>query len=202
MPATALIPFDYQRQFAGPIDKDLVFVNSAARNAYLTSPRRYAGMLVADLETQSTWMLNAAMTEWIIVGPRVLPHDLHYTAFGGMVADTVVGQQLFSRHVVVNQNFDGSLAYAATAPTTTSSVFRLVNSTTGEIGTITFAQGSNSGVFAPTTPNVWMPQAVGTRLTLRTHATTFDTSIRSVSIIVNANSRAFDADGAPESEFP
>jgi hypothetical protein len=119
-----------------------------------------------------------------------------------MVADTVVGQQLFSRHVIVNQNFDGALAYAATAPTTTSSVFRLVNSTTGEIGTITFAQGSNSGVFAPTTPNVWMPQAVGTRLTLRTHATTFDTSIRSVSIIVNANSRAFDADGAPESEFP
>jgi hypothetical protein len=64
-------------------------------------------MVVSDLETQSVWVLNAAMTAWIIVGPRVIPHDLHYTTFGGMVADTVVGQQLFSRHERPNHPFAG-----------------------------------------------------------------------------------------------
>ena len=42
-----------------------VFATTAARMAFLTDPARYAGQLVADLETEQAYMLNAAGDAWI-----------------------------------------------------------------------------------------------------------------------------------------
>lgn len=68
MAALTLFPLQYQRQDSVPLDLDMVFDTTAARTAYLTSPRRYAGQLVTDKETEKTYQLNTARTAWILVG--------------------------------------------------------------------------------------------------------------------------------------
>lgn len=65
MSVTTLFPLQYQRQDAVPVDIDQVFVSTSARNAYLTSPRRYAGMIAVDLEAQQPLVLSADRTTWI-----------------------------------------------------------------------------------------------------------------------------------------
>lgn len=62
------LPVQYVRQQASPIDIDSVFTTTAARNTYLTSPRRYAGQIVSDLQDGNVYQLNAARTAWVIVG--------------------------------------------------------------------------------------------------------------------------------------
>jgi hypothetical protein len=47
-------PQQSTRQFAGPLDKDSVFTTTAARTAYLTSPRRYAGQIWFNTTTSVT----------------------------------------------------------------------------------------------------------------------------------------------------
>lgn len=59
------LPIEYQRQQAQPIDVDTVFSTTAARTAYLTNPRRYAGMIVGDTQAGSAYMLNAARSAWV-----------------------------------------------------------------------------------------------------------------------------------------
>lgn len=60
-----LLPYQYKRQYAKPIDIDLVFETTIARNSYLTNARRYAGQIVADNEDGKTYRLNIARTAWI-----------------------------------------------------------------------------------------------------------------------------------------
>jgi hypothetical protein len=62
--SVTLFPLQYQRQSAVPVDVDSVFLTTAARTAYLTSPRRYAGQVASDLEAEKVFMLNAAMDAW------------------------------------------------------------------------------------------------------------------------------------------
>lgn len=57
-------PLQYQRQQALPIDVDQQFETTAARVAYLSSPRRYAGMQVYDIEADATYMLNGTKDAW------------------------------------------------------------------------------------------------------------------------------------------
>lgn len=54
----------FKRSYAGPIDLDSVFETTALRLAYLNDYRRYAGQIVADLETENIYVLNAAGTAW------------------------------------------------------------------------------------------------------------------------------------------
>ena len=61
------LPIQYTRQYAGPIDTDCVFVLTTDRTTYLSSPRRYAGQLVVDLQDGNVYYLNAALTAWIAV---------------------------------------------------------------------------------------------------------------------------------------
>jgi len=58
------IPFQFIRQYAGPIDIDTVFNTTAARLAYLSSPRRYAGMIVVDKQQNAAYFLSTANT-WV-----------------------------------------------------------------------------------------------------------------------------------------
>lgn len=70
MAALTLFPLQYQRQDSVPIDVDQVFATTAARTAYLTSPRRYAGQVVVDTQDSTAYFLNAARNAWIpISGP-------------------------------------------------------------------------------------------------------------------------------------
>ena len=66
--ATIPNPLQYLRQYSGPLDPDSVFQTTAARNAYLTSPRRYAGQIVYDVEAGSHFALNAAASAWTSLG--------------------------------------------------------------------------------------------------------------------------------------
>jgi hypothetical protein len=64
---TVSLPINFVRQYAGPLDIDSVFTSTAARLAYLTSPRRYAGMIVSDTEDGNGYMLNSAGDAWIAI---------------------------------------------------------------------------------------------------------------------------------------
>ena len=68
MAATTLFPLQYKRQDAVPIDQDITFASTAARIAYLTSPRRYAGMIVGDNEDERVYLLNTTRDAWIQIG--------------------------------------------------------------------------------------------------------------------------------------
>lgn len=68
MAALTLFPLQYKRQDSVPIDIDMVFSTTADRVAYLTSARRYAGMLVTDLEEDTAYLLNSARDAWIPIG--------------------------------------------------------------------------------------------------------------------------------------
>lgn len=68
MAALTLFPLQYQRQDSAPIDIDSVFTTTAARLAYLTSPRRYAGQIVSDIELGEAFVLDATKTAWIPIG--------------------------------------------------------------------------------------------------------------------------------------
>lgn len=57
-------PLQYQRQQASPIDVDEVFQSTAERMSYLTSPRRYAGMIVYDTEIDCLFFLNRDRNTW------------------------------------------------------------------------------------------------------------------------------------------
>lgn len=61
------LPVQYVRQQAEPIDVDSVFASTAARNAYLTNPRRYPGQIVGDTQSGNIYMLDAAASAWISV---------------------------------------------------------------------------------------------------------------------------------------
>lgn len=68
MAALTLFPLQYKRQDSVPLDIDMTFSSTAARTAYLTSPRRYAGMLVVDLQEDKAYLLNSTRTAWVPIG--------------------------------------------------------------------------------------------------------------------------------------
>ena len=68
MSALTLFPLQFKRQDSVPIDIDQTFLTSADRTAYLTSPRRFAGQVVSDLETNQAFFLNSGKNAWILLG--------------------------------------------------------------------------------------------------------------------------------------
>lgn len=102
MAATTLLPLQFRRQDAVAIDEDLVFATTAARLAYLTSPRRYAGMIVGDAEEEKAYILNAARDTWIAIGttdtvfmfqvgvPPPLGTHVHYALLTVDVASSII----------------------------------------------------------------------------------------------------------------
>ena len=68
MAALTLFPLQYKRQDSVPVDIDSTFATTAERLDYLSSPRRYGGQLVADLEEDVAYILNAARDTWIPIG--------------------------------------------------------------------------------------------------------------------------------------
>lgn len=75
--ADFIFPIQFRRQFAGPLDIDMVFQTTSARNEYLTNPRRYAGQIVSDLEAQSIYTLRPSLSEWVgVAGETTFTNDL------------------------------------------------------------------------------------------------------------------------------
>lgn len=59
-------PLQFQRQYNGPIDKDMVFDTTSDMNDYLTNSRRYAGMVVTCAEQEGkVFILNNARDNWL-----------------------------------------------------------------------------------------------------------------------------------------
>lgn len=92
-----LFPLQFKRQYSGPLDPDLVFATTAALNAYLTNPLRYAGMQVTCLEEEGkSFILNNARDAWIaVVGSG-----------GGSSAGNIDGGSASSVYLV-DQSIDG-----------------------------------------------------------------------------------------------
>lgn len=61
-------PLKFVRQHDEPLDVDFVFATTADRVTYLTDARRYAGQIVADVQEEKAYMLNAAKNTWIEIG--------------------------------------------------------------------------------------------------------------------------------------
>ena len=54
------------RQYAAPIDRDMVFLTVAMAQDYLSSPRRYQGQIMTCLEKEgSIFVLNNTKDTWI-----------------------------------------------------------------------------------------------------------------------------------------
>lgn len=62
--ADLIFPNTFVRQYSGPLDKDLAFSTTAARNDYLTNTRRYPGQIVYDAETKKVYVLNSTASAW------------------------------------------------------------------------------------------------------------------------------------------
>ena len=59
-------PLSFKRQYSGSLDPDLTFETIVDRDAYLTNPLRYAGMITTCLELEGkVFILNNAMDEWL-----------------------------------------------------------------------------------------------------------------------------------------
>lgn len=98
---TRSIPFNYIRQYSGPMDADLVFSSTSARNTYLTSPRRYPGMIVTDTELNQVFFLNGAGTAWIqftISGELAIQCD-------GVDGSPIDGQTTFQSDTLIGATF-------------------------------------------------------------------------------------------------
>lgn len=66
--ATLQFPLQFLRQYAGPIDTDIVFDTTTDMNNYLTNARRYAGQIVSCLDQPGTlYVLNSARDDWVAV---------------------------------------------------------------------------------------------------------------------------------------
>lgn len=91
MTIPTLLPIQYQRQNAEPIDVDSVFQTTAERIDYLTNPRRYAGQIVADLEDDTVYVLNSAANAWINVSggiPGGTEGQVQYNSSGNFAGAT------------------------------------------------------------------------------------------------------------------
>jgi hypothetical protein len=66
--ASLLFPLQFERQYSGPLDVNQVFNTTSERNNYLSSPLRYGGQIVSDLETDKVYVLNSSEDAWIEIG--------------------------------------------------------------------------------------------------------------------------------------
>jgi hypothetical protein len=65
-------PLQFKKQYAAPLDVDIVFNTTSLRLNFLTSPIRYAGQIVSDLETQKCYQLSSNTNSWIEIGGESL----------------------------------------------------------------------------------------------------------------------------------
>lgn len=82
-------PLKFVRQHDEPLDVDFVFATTADRVTYLTDARRYAGQIVADVQEEKAYMLNASKDTWIEIGTGGGSSDLELD-FTTALADTGV----------------------------------------------------------------------------------------------------------------
>lgn len=61
-----LFPLQFKRQYSGDLDPDKVFSSTTQLNTYLTSPLRFPGMMVTNLEDEGAiYIMSNDMTKWI-----------------------------------------------------------------------------------------------------------------------------------------
>ena len=65
-------PLQFKKQYAAPLDVDIVFDTTSNRLTFLTSPIRYAGQIVSDLETEKCYQLSTDTNSWIEIGGESL----------------------------------------------------------------------------------------------------------------------------------
>lgn len=147
--ATIISPIQYLRQFAGPIDADSVFETTAARNAYLTSPRRYPGQLVYDLQADAAFFLNADGNAWVPAsggGTGDPALEARVTAIEDILASSGIGELIVVDDSVVG--IEDTLL--------TGNIFANDQALTGTLRLISYTIGGLAGVNPPG-PTITVP---------------------------------------------
>jgi hypothetical protein len=143
MAALTLFPLQFKRQDSVPIDIDTVFATTAERLAHLSSPRRYAGQIVADVSEDSIYILDSTRTTWIdITLPKIQNHVSSIIL--GKVHSKAMLRMNSSSDLTVTVNAVGSGGYDFPLGMT------MVVSRTGT-GTVTFVAGSGVTINTPKT---------------------------------------------------
>ncbi len=66
MASQLLFPLQFKRQYAGPIESDIVFTSTTSLNTYLSSALRYAGQIATNLEDEGAiYIMSNDLTKWI-----------------------------------------------------------------------------------------------------------------------------------------
>lgn len=148
MAALTLFPLQFQRQDAVPVDIDMVFSSTSARNSYLTSPRRYAGQMVSDTQLGQCFVLNAARDTWLPIGastPSVIPFN-----------QASVTMAIGHANNIIQFNFATSQTYTVTEPG--GGPFMDIGTTIvlswSGVGAVSIVQGANATVQTPETLNL------------------------------------------------
>lgn len=83
--AELLFPLQYKRQYAAPLDIDLVFATITELNSYLSNARRYPGQIVSCLQTEGLiYVLNNNANGWLVhtsgsSGHTIALNNISYT---------------------------------------------------------------------------------------------------------------------------
>ncbi len=93
-------PLKFKRQFAGSLDADMVFDTFDLMQAYLSSPRRYAGQLVTCREKEGfLFVLNQERDEWL-----QFEGDKFFVAFVNHAKEITINHNLNKRPAVTVLN--------------------------------------------------------------------------------------------------
>lgn len=123
-------PLKFIRQFADAPYVDMVFATTADRLTYLTSPRRYPGMVASDLELDSTvFVLNAAGNTWNPISGNGGGTGSLYTVNNGLTANTSSNFQLGGT-LIHSTTIDGNI-YGLNFSSIASTTLTVVNTSTG-----------------------------------------------------------------------
>ncbi len=103
-------PLQLIRQQAAPVDVDATFNSMTELNAYLASPRRYAGQL-ATIQSPSpkAFILNAARDAWVEVGSSVADLPINHVLVADDYFDLADGTLTISFVLLPDEDITGLL---------------------------------------------------------------------------------------------
>lgn len=103
--------------------------------------------------TNGVYIFNAQMNKWVLVENTEFDvYDIGLTIFDRPKSLDIVCKHIAARTFEIDPNFANSLAAATTAATATSQflIERVAGGVATQVGTLTFAAGATTGVFAST----------------------------------------------------
>lgn len=101
-------PLQFVRQYNDAPYSDMTFSTTSDRMAYLTSPRRYAGMIVTDNERQEVFILSADTNSWISIqnSSSVSPLEVKVGSSEAIAAGIIAGSTTIVNSLYANRDLE------------------------------------------------------------------------------------------------